>query len=76
MTAAGAEAADLQPEPRKEQKCSESMREEDTTAAIHGGFTRQMKGEGGGRPHSEQRKEGSGVHEEKRGNTRADDSLR
>lgn len=48
MTAAGAEAADLQPEPRKEQKCSESMREEDTTAAIHGGFTRQMKGEGGG----------------------------
>lgn len=24
---------------------SESMREEDTTAAIHGGFTQQMRGE-------------------------------
>lgn len=29
----------------REKERSESMREEDTTAAIHGGFTQQMRGD-------------------------------
>ena len=50
---AGAEVANAEAE-RKEGL--ESMREEDTTAAIHGGFTQQMRGEQ--ISHRERQKEG------------------
>lgn len=41
---AGAEAANPETETERKKEL-ESMREEDTTAAIHGGFTQQMRGE-------------------------------
>lgn len=61
MKGVGAEVANAEAERERakeegRRRGLESMREEDTTAAIHGGFTQQMRGEQ--ISHRERQKEG------------------